>query len=197
MYIKKFFVLMLCGLIVACANTTVIQSWVETEPGEAYKRPLVIGMSDSQQTRRIYEDYVVAKFRKKHVIATPSYTLISSKQDINRDTVVAAIKDSDIDSVLVSYLVSAKTETVLRESPLNTGYSGNNEDLQLSATIITNPGRYNEEEIITLKHDLYDVATGKIVWALETRSVAVDSIDEIVTDVTALIIKQLYNDKVF
>jgi len=196
MLLRRSFILLICFFITACANTKIIESWVEPDLNESFKRPLIIGISDSQQTRRIYENHVVEELNKNGIEATPSHTLINSKQEINQKTVVNAIKDTDIDSVLVTYLVSADTEMMLRDSPLHTGYSGNNDDLEVSSTIIVTPGRYNEEETITLKNDLYSVALKTMVWSVMTKSGAVHSIDEVVTDVTNILIKQMYNDGV-
>lgn len=193
--IASIVVAMLFTLMAACANTSITQKWVEPDLKQTYKRPLIIGISDSQQTRRIFENYMVAELHKKKVTATPSYTIISSKQEINRETVANAIKGTDIDSVLVTYLVAVDTDTKLRESPLVPGYSGNVAEMEVSSTIIVNRGRYNEAEIMSLKNDFYDVASESMIWTVQTKSVAAESIDSVVIDVTALIIKQLYDDK--
>ncbi len=199
MLVKKIIAAMLVALlftlIAACANTSITQKWVESDIKRTYKRPLIIGISDSQQTRRIFENHMVAELHKRKITATPSYTIISSKQEINRETVANAIKGTDIDSVLVTYLVAVDTDTSLRESPLVPGYSGNVAEMEVSSTIIVNRGRYNEAEIMSLKNDFYDVASESMIWTVQTKSVAPESIDSVVIDVTALIIEQLYNDK--
>ena len=195
--IASMLVAMLFTLIASCANTSITQQWMEPQIKQIYKRPLIIGVSDSQQTRRIFENHMVAELHKKNIVATPSYTLINSKQKISREAVTNAIKGTDIDSALVTYLVSADTEVKLRESPLDNSYSGNMADMEVSSTIIARRGRYNVSEIISLKNDFYDVASESIIWTLQTKSVAAESIDRIVIDVTALIIKQLYDDNLF
>lgn len=197
MLVKKIFALMLFALIASCANTNITQKWVDPEIKQIYKRPLIIGISDSQQTRRIFENLMVDELNKENISATPSYTIINSKQEINRETVANAIKGTDIDSVLVTYLVAADTEMKLRESPLDNSYSGNMSDMEVSSTIIVNRGRYNEGEVITLKTDLYAVTSEAMIWTLQTTSVAADSIDSVIIDVTDLIITQLFDDEIF
>lgn len=200
MLVKKIFasmsVAMLFAMIASCANTNITQKWVDPELKQTYKRPLIIGISDSQQTRRIYENLMVDGLNKENISATPSYISINSKQEINRETVANAIRGTDIDSVLVTYLVAADTEMKLRESPLDNSYSGNMSDMEVSSTIIVNRGRYNEGEIITLKTDLYSVATESMIWTLQTKSVAADSIDSVIIDVTNLIVTQLFEDEI-
>ena len=194
MNVKYYIVLALTVFIASCANTKVTESWIDTERNKTYSHLMIIGISDSQQTRQIYEKHFVSELKKVGVTATASYTLINSKQKMNRETVIKAIQGTDIDSVIVSYLVSSEVEVKHHESPLNQGYSGDIEGNRLSATLVATRGRTSSAEIITLKNDLYDVKTKSLVWTIQTRSVAPESIDEVVTDVTELMISQLLSD---
>jgi hypothetical protein len=157
---------------------------------------MIIGVSDSQQTRRIYENYFASELKKKNIAATPSYTLISSKETINRDTVLKAIQGTTIDAVLVTYLVSTDTQVSVQESLLNPSYSGSADDNLISATLISNRGRTNSSEVIGLKSDLYDVQAQTLVWSVQTKTVAPESIDSTVTEVTQLLIKELFKDNI-
>ena len=154
-FIKKIIVLLLCGSVASCATTDLMDSWKDADLKHSFQHPMIIGVSDSQQTRQLYEKYFVAELKKNNITATPSYTLISSKQKINRETVVAAVKNTDIDAVLVTYLISSDAEVRHRDSILNTGYSAEVDSSQVSATIISNRGQSRDEEIFVLKNDLY------------------------------------------
>lgn len=194
MRIKYFVVLSLVMMVTSCSSTKVISSWKQEDLGKTYHHPMIIGVSDSQQTRQIYEKHFVAELAKKNITATPSYKLISSKQKINRDTVIDAVKGTDIDAALVTYLVSSETEVNYQESPLNIGYSDESDDMRVSATLVSTRGRTNDAEIITLKNDLYDAKSRSLVWSAQTRSVAPESIDDVVIDVTSLLIDELISD---
>jgi len=194
MNIRYFMIFVLSVFIASCANTEVMQSWHDNGLSRAYKRPLIIGISDSQQTRRIYEKYFAGELKKVNVNAIPSYKLISSKQKMNRETVVKTVRGTDVDAVIMTYLVSSEHEINYHDSPLNQGYSGDVESSRMSDTLVSTRGRTSSAEIITLKTDLYDVKTKSLVWTAQTRTVAPESIDEVVTDVTALLIKQMVSD---
>lgn len=183
-------------LIASCASTSVTQSWVEPDLKKTYAHPMILASSDSQQTRRIYEQHFVDELKLRGITAVPSYTLISSKQKLTRETVEAAIKDTDIDAVLVTYLVAVDAELKHHDSPLGLNYSGSPEDNMVSATMITTRGRTSNKEIITLKNDLYDATDGDIVWSTQMRSVAPDSIDELIKEVISLLIKGMLSDGV-
>ena len=192
--VKTSIVLWFCLVIASCASTDITQSWKDAELQQSYKHPLIIGISDSQQTRRIYENYFVAELKKKNITATPSYTVINSKQKITRETVVSAMQGTEIDSVLVTYLVSADTELKFHDSPLDSSYSGSHDTNMMSATIITNRGRASTEEIINLKNDFYDAKNATVVWSVQTKTVAAESIDETIMEVTGLLIGELFDD---
>lgn len=196
MNIRYFIVLALSIFVASCANTKVIENWTHAEHSEPYKHPMIIGISDSQQTRQIYEKHFVSELEKINITATASYTLINSKQKMNRETVLKAVQGTDIDSVIVTYLVPSETEVKHHESPLSQGYSGDIEGSRLSATLVATRGRTSSAEIITLKNDLYDVQTKTLIWTTQTRTVAPDSIDEAITDVVDLLISQMISDNV-
>jgi len=194
--IKNIVLLLLCVICVSCASTSLVLSWKDPENNKSYHHLMIIGVSDSQQTRRIYENYFASELKKKNIAATPSYTLISSKETINRDTVLKAIQGTTIDAVLVTYLVSTDTQVSVQESLLNPSYSGSADDNLISATLISNRGRTNSSEVIGLKSDLYDVQAQTLVWSVQTKTVAPESIDSTVTEVTQLLIKELFKDNI-
>ncbi len=198
--VKDFIVLLnfllMAIALASCSSTSLMQSWKETEAGHVYKHLMIIGVSDSQHTRQIYEKYFVAELKKRNVTATPSYELINSKQEMNRETVVAAIQGTEIDAVLITYLVSADEEIKYRDSPLGSSYSGTAEGSEISATIVTIRGRSSSEEVFILKNDIYDAQSKKLVWSVQTKTVAPESIDEVVTEVTALLIDRMFSDDI-
>lgn len=193
--VKNLIVLSLMVILTAsCAKTSMIENWKDDELTHTYKHLMIIGISDSQQTRQIYEKHFVGKLKKSNITATPSYSLINSKQKMNRETVVAAIKGTEIDAVLVTYLVSADVEITHRDSPLGNTYSGTAEGAEISSTIVSKRGVSRSEEVFVLKNDLFDVQSKSLVWSVQTETVGPESIDEVVTGVTKLLINQMLID---
>jgi len=192
--IKLVFFIFSAVLLAACAHTSLEDSWKQEGHDQSYSKPLIIGISDSQQNRQIFEKQFVEKLNQYKTEAVPSYTLISSKQKINRETVVDAIQGTDIDAVLVTYLVSAEYEMKYHDSPVNAGYSGSSETHMMSSTIISKRGRSRSEEIINLKTDLFDVSRKQLVWSAQTETVGPESIDHTIIEVTDLLVEQLVDD---
>jgi hypothetical protein len=66
----------------------------------------------------------------------------------------------------------------------------------MSDTLISTRGRASSTEIVTLKTDVYDAGSKSLVWSAQTRTVAPESIDEVVTEVTAILISHMLGDNV-
>lgn len=201
------FYMMFILFLSACANTSITESWniKEGDTKRSFKSPMVLVISDSQQTRRIYEDRLIAGLKDEGISAVSSYSLIEGKQPINReliDTVVdhfnqTAYNDRPIDSVLISYLAVEDKELTMQDSPLGDTYSGDAEDNMLSATLIVGRGRFNTDEVIPLKHDLYDVQKKSIVWSVQTETDDLTTIDALVLSVIERLVEELIDDEVF
>lgn len=192
--VQRMILLFVSLFVVSCASTSITQRWTKTEQHKPYNHLMIIGISDSQQTRQIYEKHFVAELNKRNMMATPSYTRISSKQKINQQTVIKAVQGTDIDAVLVTYLVSADSKMKIHDSPINTGYSGNVENNMISDTLVSSRGRSRSTEVVGLKNDLYDAQSKTMVWSLQTKTVGPESIDDVVIEVTELLINALQAD---
>jgi hypothetical protein len=195
-FLRRITIALICVLAASCAGTHLVDSWVKADHSKPYKHPMIIAISDSQQTRQIYEKYFVAQLKKKNISATPSFKLINSKQKMNRETVIKALSETDIpiDSVIVTYLVSEETEVKHDDSPLATTYSDTTGDNRISATIVSTRGRTNDAEIFFLKTDLYDAQSRAIVWSAQTKTVAPESVDVVVENVVELLINEMMSD---
>jgi hypothetical protein len=194
-------------ILVSCANTKITQSWVEPDNKNTYSDLLIIGIAQSQQNRRAYESNFVEELRKHKVEAEPSYKLIKSDQKIERDTIAKAIKGLDIDGVLVTHLVAVEEETVYRPPTYSYGgaygggyygggyYGGLYSYYPHVNSYVSSPGYYTTHETYTLETNLYDVKTEELVWTARSRTFAPDSVDEVIVDVTKLLIQDLADKK--
>ena len=164
--------LLLSGMIFllsSCANTKISQSWVEPNHNKSYKDLLIIGIGESEQTRRAYESYFADELRANKVEAIASYTLIKSDEKIERETVLKAIEGLDIDAVIVTHMVAVDEETVYRPSTgygyggyggYGGGYYGSAQYVGLYSyythvySYVQNPWYYTTHETYTLETNL-------------------------------------------
>ena len=189
-------------LLTSCANTKITQSWVEPDNKETYKDLLIIGIGESQQNRRAYESYFHEELAKRNIESIASYKVIKSDATIDRDTVVKSIEGLDIDGVLITHMVAVDEETVYRPAGYSYGgayggyygagyYGGMYSYYPHVNTYVTNPGYYTTHDTYTLETNLYDVKTEQLVWTARSRSFAPESVDEVIVDLTKLLINDL------
>ena len=188
-------------LVSACANTKISQSWVDPDHKKVYKDLLVIGVAESEQNRRAYESYFVEELKAIGVEAVASYKLIKSDQKIDRETVGKAIDGLGIDGVLITHLLAVDEETIYRPSmdymPMYGGgyYGGMYSYYPHVNTYVHRPGYYTTHETYTLETNLYDVETEELVWSARTRTFSPESVDEVIVDLTRLLIADLKDKK--
>jgi hypothetical protein len=66
----------------ACASTSIVGSWVSPEAASNRpKKMLVVGVSDVDTTRRMFEDEFVRQLEAKGVDAIPSYSQLTRTFD--------------------------------------------------------------------------------------------------------------------
>ena len=188
-------------LVSACANTKISQSWVDPDHKKVYKDLLVIGVAQSEQNRRAYESYFVEELKAIGVEAVASYKLIKSDQKIDRETVTKAIDGLGIDGVLITHLLAVDEETIYRPSmdymPMYGGgyYGGMYSYYPHVNTYVHRPGYYTTHETYTLETNLYDVETEELVWSARSRTFSPESVDEVIVDLTRLLIADLKDKK--
>jgi hypothetical protein len=184
-------------LLTACANTKISQSWVEPDNKRVYGNLLIIGISNSEQNRRAFESNFVESLVAYGAEAQASYKLIKSNEKIDRDTISKAIKGMDIDGVIITHVVGVDKETVYRPSmdymPMYGGgyYGGLYSYYPHVNTYVTSPGYYTTHDTYNLESNLYDVKTEELVWSARSRSFAPDSVQEVIVDLTKLLIEDL------
>ncbi len=184
-------------MLASCANTKISQSWVEPGNKKSYNDLLIIGISESEHDRRAYETHFVKELSDKGTEAISSYKLIKSSEKINRETVDKAIKGMEIDGVIVTHVVAVTEESIYRPSmdymPMYGG--GYNSGLYSYYphvnTYVHRPGYYTKHETYTIETNLYDVESEELVWSARSRTFSPESVDEVIVDLTKLLINDL------
>ncbi len=185
----------------ACTNTKLSEVWADPDFKKNFNDILVIGIAESEQNRRAYESYFVAELEAIGIEAVASYKLIKAGVTIERKSVAEAIKGQDIDGVIVTHLAGVDEETVYRPSmdymPVYSGgyYGGLYSYYPHVNTYVTRPGYYTTHETYLLETNLYDVESEELIWSARSRSFSPESVDEIIVDLTRLIISDLEKKK--
>jgi len=120
-------------------------------------------------------------------------------QKPTKEDIMAKIKETGCDAVFTSALVDVKSET--RYVPGTTtyspyyGYYGSFGGYYGSMnSFMYEPGYYTEDQTYFIESNLYDVATGDIVWSVQSEAYNPGNVEKIARDYSYILFEQLKKD---
>ena len=184
-------IILLTGLVLsACATTKPVGEWRSDSFSGSVDDILIIGVTSRTTRRRLFEDQFAAGLATYNKKAVASYKLLESSLYLTRDVIERAIKGQDIGAVLITRLVGIKEKEVFRE-PANYDYHRGYFGYYDHAWQKTNTGYYSEYKVFTLETNLYDVASGELVWSMQSETMDVSQPREIIKEQIELSINSL------
>lgn len=156
--------------LAACATTRPVHEWRSEVFAGSVDKILVIAAIDRSTQRRVYEDEFVDALSARGVTAIPGYTLLTSTATVTREAVENAIRGQDIDAVLVTRLLGIEDVEVY-EPPPRYDYHGSYYRYYSHAMTETGPGYYRRYRVLTLETNLYDTASGELVWSMQSEAI--------------------------
>jgi hypothetical protein len=140
-----------------------------------YTRILVVGAHAETATRRTFEDSVVRALAAVGTEARSSLAVMDAAQDIDRESVIAAVRETGADAVLVTRVVDIKTQSEIDQGQTQA------EVARRSDVPLADFFRYEYVEsadamtvttvrTVILETDVYDAASEKKVWGVESTS---------------------------
>ena len=183
-------ILLLLFTLSGCSSVTMIASWKDKSiPEKNYGKFLVVGVTENNQTRQLFEEVMASELLKKGLSATASYTITGVVEKQSPETLEKAVKKTGVDAVLTTRLTGRKISTDTRVGYVMTdrGFANpylNNYDVlpndlygfygasvvsyatfDMKSVQVTNSTTY------TLETNLFDTLTGKLVWSGTTSMV--------------------------
>jgi len=164
-------------LFSSCATTSLTTSW--SDPAltsqNSIEDVLIIALTNEETVRRLYEDGFAAKFSESGVRAYPSYTLNIADIKPTQKAVAAAVAAADARYVLVTRHISTDTKQHYRPPEpvyVDPYYSRMNRYYPLAyREAYYRPGYTYSVTTVLLESNLYDAATGKLIWSAQSKSV--------------------------
>ncbi|MGC2108443.1 MAG: hypothetical protein WA655_02935 [Candidatus Korobacteraceae bacterium] len=191
-----------------CKGTKLVASVKSpTYNGQRFKKVLVIGMSDNPAIRSDFEDAMASQLKRDGVHAVPGHNILlrpkSAKMD--PDYLKAQIKEHNIDAVLVSRLVSVKTDVTYIPGQAYTvpypyynsfyGYYG------AVYPVVYSPDYLREDKTVRVETNLYGTSTpeGEFVWTgiSETFNPNPKKVDKAINAVVQVVVKDLEKEGIF
>ena len=184
-------------LVSACSSSTMRGSWANPDHIGKIENVYVVGFTQDELVRRIFEDSFGSSLTNRGVNTVSSYKDLPASEEFNREEIIKTMAEKGFDSVLFTKVVSQRSETVTNPGYATGGYSsgfggrggyggrgryggrggygggwGNYYGRSYDVTYM--PSTTTDFVILTIESVLYDLKTEEMIW-----SANLDVVDEI------------------
>jgi hypothetical protein len=187
---EKACLLLLAGLLVACATTTPVKEWRDEGFSGRLNHILVFAATEQETQRLAIEDDYVEALAAVPVKAVPGYSLIGADKTLSREAVEAAIEGQGFDAVLVTRLLGVE-EVEEYQSPVHYDHYQSYQRYYQRSLNYSSPGYYRNYEVVTLETNLYEASSGELIWSMQSETIDASAPEDVVEAQIALTIRRL------
>lgn len=184
-------------VLAGCAATTqIINQWQDPKAtGTPVKRLLVIGVTKQAGIRRTFEDEFVRQLSALGVQAEPSYRFVPQDGEVPQERLAQAVKDSGVDSVLITRLVKVDKATQVYPGsyfgPPAIGFYG-----YYSAAWVGfyDPPQIYTYDVVTAETNLFEAGGDTLIWSGTTETFSPRDVAKDTHEFVAVIVKALHTN---
>jgi len=153
--------------LTACATSKPSVEWRNQSFTGKVDNILIIGVSENAERRYTFENTFVEVLAANKTRAIPSRNLLTSSINLRREIVEKAIEGQQVGAVLITRVAGAR-ETETNSIP------DRDRDYFYFNIIPGNTNREipDEHRLFTLESDLYDTASGELIWSMQSETMA-------------------------
>lgn len=184
------------------AGTDIVHRWVLTGlPMPKFTKVMVASVTENYLVRQSFEDEMKKLLEKNGVQAVQSYMVLPPKNEMMEGELRQRIKESVLDGVIVVRPKAVRTET---EEVVTGGiwvpppgyYSFYPYWNMAYGQFYATSWRVDENVIVRVEVNFYNVKDEKLVWSGETDTVYSKDFEKLGKDYARTLVKQLKRDKV-
>jgi hypothetical protein len=182
--------------VLSCTSSRLTASWADPSyTARPVRSLMVIGISQDQTLRRLYEDTFVSRLGAVNVKAIAGYTLLPDSADADPEALRAAVARSAVETVLITHLVSEEQKTeytppTRRYAPPDY-YRGMYGYYGAAYNDVYTPGYYTTYTVVKLQSNIYDAETEKLIWSAQSETIESDDVKPEIDALVALLIEDL------
>lgn len=190
--------------VASCASTEITGKWKDKEYTKPITKVLVIGMSKDLPRRRMYEDALVEQFKEKGITAVSSATIFQPDQELKEDVLGPVLKKESFDAVLITRLVNVEKDTryvpgtynhpAYYYRPPDDYYHGFYDYYYRTRPMVYSPGYLVNDTIVSLETNVYETSKNQLIWSLTSDSFNPNNANQVIEELSKIIIKQLEKD---
>lgn len=217
--IRLLGLMLMLVLVSACSGSTMRGSWSSPDHIGKIENVYLVGITQNELVRRIFEDSFDSHLTNYGVAAVSSYKDLPANEELNREEIVKAMTDNGCDSVLFTNVVSQRSEIFTNPGYVvgyasGPYYGGRRGAYDRRPSIDRRPdgySRYNnwssyynrrydvvyqpptstEFTILTVESVLYDMQTGEMIWLAQLETIDEINIENMVRDYVEVVTKDL------
>ncbi len=203
---KRFSIVFTLFLILfssGCSSTSLVSSWKNPEIVlfDAYK-VLVVGMTQNERARLLFETNMRDEFTKRNVEAMRSLDVFdvaftdSARSEEELDEVEQQLLDKDFDAILFTKVVGYENKRSFREQVLDweTYMEGFKEDYNSNQGIYFKKDYYQDYDVYYAETSLYCICVGKerkLIWRGTIEITDPKNVEKVVEDYIQLVVYAL------
>ena len=178
----------------ACATTTLQDTWKDPAyTGGKFQRILVVGVSKSDSTRRVFEDAFVKALGEAGAQGAPSYVVLPQSGPLTNVQLTQALAQSKSDAVLATRVLRVKKDVNVTPGHVSPGFYHRGFGGWYGGTWATGPD-VNIYDVLTLETTIWDSRVDKPVWSGTSELTDPGSVAKATEDLAKSLIAKLKAD---
>lgn len=201
--------LFMFSMLLCCSPSTEITgSWKNPDYQRGSMRKIfVTAITSSEAARRTLEGDLALALQEKGYEVEPGMELLAPEvtgaSEKGRDTLLARIKDREIDAILTVALINDQTENQFVPGKYNYDpiqryeyYRGFWPYFSNRQPTINTPGYFEEDRVYFLEINLYDADTEELLWSAQSETYSPGDLTSVSRGFTAVVIDKMEKDGV-
>jgi len=197
-FASMFSLLVVALLLAACQTTSIQSAWFDPNfSGGPMKKIAVVAAGTNLSNQRVFEDVFAEKLRVAGVDGVAGWTVIADEARATEAPFTAAVTKSGAQGLLVVRLLGVDTRTQVTTTMVPTsamwggsrwggGWGGG-----AFGPSMVPVAEIQQYDLAMVETTLYDVATGRVVWAATTQTLNPSSVQREAPGFADVIIGQL------
>lgn len=190
------------GLAACGGGTSFSGTWTNPDYAKQEKVDdvLVVAVAENETSRRMFETELASQLEKQGITAWPSTQIHPSVEQLPKEKAEALIAENGIEAVIVTRLLDVDrkdvyvppTTYVSSYPSYGSPYYGNWYGYySYGHTVTHDPGYSYEKVTVVLETNLYDAATGDIIWSGQSNTLDPGGIADVISPTVSIIVEEL------
>jgi len=193
----NFMILSMIFIILSACSASSVRLhsvWRDSNYSSGYiKKVLVVGVSDNERNRKLFETEFSNRFESQLVKAVSSAELIPLDSDLTKENIKKKAIEVEADSVFVTHLVSVEEKEVYNPPEYRSDFTPIQFGPYYTSVhdYVVMPGYYSQHKYVKLESNLYDTQSEKLIWTAQSEIIDPQSVEKEIKSLCDAVMKNL------